>query len=137
MDTPAWQSLSGWAVAAYIELARHYNGINNGELYLSAREFAQKRQCTKSTAARAIAELVDKGFIEIARDSGFNVKDRRRQARQYRLTVYFCDLTKQPASKAFAKWQPKLSTEKHFTVSQVGHHGLTGDTVADSGRRKH
>src|SRR5262245_40155074 len=74
LNTPAWQSLSGWAVAAYIELARHYNGVNNGELYRSGREFAEGRQCSRQTATRAIAELVDKGFIEITRNSGFNVK---------------------------------------------------------------
>jgi len=134
-DTPAWHSLSGWAIAAYIDLARHYNGINNGELCLSAREFAIGRQCSRQTATRAITELVEKGFVEITRDSGFNVKDRRRQARQYRLTVFFCDLTKQPASNAFTKWRPEPAAEKHFTASPRGHQRLTGEAVAESRHR--
>jgi hypothetical protein len=39
-------------------------------------------------ASYAIKELVEKGFIEITRASGFNVKDRKRQATEYRLTRY-------------------------------------------------
>jgi Helix-turn-helix domain len=127
IDTPAWRSLSGWAVAAYIDLARHYNGSNNGELHLSAREFAKRQGCSRQTAARAIAELVRKGFIEITRNSGFNVKNRRRQAREYRLTVLFCDVSKKPASNAFTKWKP---AENHFTASYTGHPGLTGEAVS-------
>jgi len=134
METPAWRSLSGWAVAAYLDLAANYNGNNNGELFLSGRKFAEGRNCSRQTATRALAELVDKGFIEITRDSGFNMKDRKRQARQYRLTVFFCDLTKSSASRAFAKWKPG---EKHFTASQVGQHGLTGEHNPPRGYRKH
>jgi DNA-binding transcriptional MocR family regulator len=127
LKTPAWRSLSFAAIAAYIELARHYNGINNGELHLSARELAKGRYCSRQTAARAIAELVDKGFIEITRDSGFNVKSHARQARQYRLTVFFCNLTRQPASRAFAKWKPYAPPKKHSSASPESHIGLTGE----------
>jgi hypothetical protein len=134
MDTPAWHSLSGWAMAAYLDLARHYNGTNNGELYLSVRKFAEGRECSPATAARVITELVDKGFIEITRNSGFNVKDHKRQARTFRLTVFFCDLTKRPASNTFTKWK---SPEKHFSVSPRGHQRLTDENKAPRGYRKH
>jgi DNA-binding transcriptional MocR family regulator len=134
MDTPAWQSLSPLAIVAYLELARHYNGSNNGELYLSIRTFAQKWNCSPASAARAINELIDKGFIEVTRNSGFNVKDRKRQARTFRLTVFFCDLTKSAASNTFSKWKP---AEKHFTVSPVRQHGLTSENNPPRGHRKH
>lgn len=127
LNTPAWKSLSGSAIAVYLELASRYNGVNNGDLHLSAREFIQGRQCSRQTATRAIAELVDRGFIEVTRDSGFNMKDRRRQARTFRLTVFFCDLTKSPASRAFTKWTPKSSSKKHFTAPPRGRHGLTDE----------
>jgi DNA-binding transcriptional regulator YhcF (GntR family) len=103
----AWRLLSGEAIAAYIELARRYNGTNNGQMHLSVRELAALRVCSKDTAARAIRELVHRGFIEIVRTSGFNVKDRKRQAAEYRLTVFHCDVSRQPPSKQFMKWQPE------------------------------
>jgi hypothetical protein len=52
LESPAWQSLSHTAVAAYIELARQYNGCNNGRLALSTRTLAERRGCSNSTAAR-------------------------------------------------------------------------------------
>jgi hypothetical protein len=134
VNTPAWRSLSGWAMAAYIDLAANYNGTNNGELYLSIRKFTEGRDCSPATAARAIAELIDKGFVEVTHNSGFNVKDHKRQARTFRLTVFFCDLTKHPASNAFTKWKP---AEKHFSVSQVRHQRLTGENNPPRGYRKH
>src|SRR5262245_49229213 len=62
LASPAWQSLSSKAIAAYIELARRYNGMNNGQLHLSVRELGTRLTCSKKTAARAIRELMDKGF---------------------------------------------------------------------------
>jgi hypothetical protein len=106
VDMPAWHSLSARAVVAYLELARRYNGTNNGSLHLSARELAQAWDWSKGAASYAIKELVEKGFIEITRASGFNMKDRKRQAAEYRLTVFFCDRTRRPASKTFTKWRP-------------------------------
>ena len=102
----AWRSLSGEAIAAYIELACRYDGMNNGKLHLSARELAVFRSTSHTTTARAIRELIDKGFIEIVRASGFNVKNRQRQAAEYRLTAFHCDVTRKLASKAFMKWRP-------------------------------
>jgi hypothetical protein len=42
LDSAAWKSLSTAARAAYIELARLYNGTNNGTLALSLRVLAQR-----------------------------------------------------------------------------------------------
>jgi DNA-binding transcriptional MocR family regulator len=120
VDMPVWHSLSARAVVAYLELARRYNGTNNGSLHLSARELAQAWNWSKGAASYAIKELVEKGFIEITRASGFNVKDRKRQATEYRLTVFFCDRTRQPASKTFTKWRPPENISRfknrHSTV---------------------
>jgi hypothetical protein len=120
VDLPAWHSLSPRAVVAYLELARRYNGTNNGNLHLSVRELAEAWNWSQGTASYAIKELVEKGFIEITRASGFNVKDRKRQAAEYRLTIFFCDRTQQSASKAFTKWRPPENIsrfkKRHFTV---------------------
>ena len=75
----AWRSLSGEAIAAFVELSNRYNGTNNGSLHLSTRELALIRNCSQRTAAGAMSELVRKGFVEVVKPSGFNVKDRRRQ----------------------------------------------------------
>jgi hypothetical protein len=122
VDMPVWHSLSPRAVVAYLELARRYNGTNNGSLHLSARELARAWGWSIDTAASAIRELVEKGFIEITRASGFNMKDRKRQATEYRLTVLFCDLTRQPPSKAFTKWTPERPpqrTEENISRSEM------------------
>ena len=50
------------------------------------------------------------GFVEVVKPSGFNVKDRRRQAAEYRLTMHHCDVTRAPPSKAFMRWQPEEKT---------------------------
>jgi hypothetical protein len=109
---PVWHSLSPRAVVAYLELAGRYDGTNNGSLHLSALELARAWNWSKTSAAEAIEELVEKGFIEITRASGFNVKDRKRQAAEYRLTVFFCNLTQQPGSRAFTKWAPERPPQR-------------------------
>jgi Helix-turn-helix domain len=107
ITSAAWRSLSGSAMAAYLELFRRYNGTNNGQLHLSVREFAELYGRSQDTAAKALRELVDKGFIEIVRLSGFNLKDRRRQATEYRLSLHVCDVTRKLPSKAFMHWRPE------------------------------
>ena len=122
VDLPAWHSLSPRAVVAYLELARRYNGSNNGWLHLSVRELAHAWNWSSASAGRAIEELVNKGFVEITCASGFNLKNRKRQAAEYRLTVLFCDRTRQPASKDFTKWKPEApshDTLKNISRSQI------------------
>jgi hypothetical protein len=124
----AWRSLSGEAIAAFVELSNRYNGTNNGRLHLSSRELAVIRNGSRRTGTRAMSELVRKGFVEMVKASGFNVKDRRRQAAEYRLTMYHCDATREPPSKAFMRWQPE-APRKHFTAPPVAHHGATSGSV--------
>jgi hypothetical protein len=115
----AWQALSAGAVAAYVELACRYDGLNNGRLHLSCREQAASRHCSSRAAANYMSELIEKGFVEVVRRSGFSVKDRKRQAAEYRLTGFHCDVTRQPPSKGFMKWRPEnisRCTRMHSTV---------------------
>jgi hypothetical protein len=118
VDMPVWHSLSPRAVVAYLELARRYNGTNNGSLHLSARELAEAWGWSKDAAACAIRELLEKGFVEVTRASGFNVKDRKRQATEYRLTTFFCNRTQQSASKTFTKWRPPKSPDDIISRSE-------------------
>ena len=129
---PVWHSLSPRAVVAYLELAGRYDGTNNGSLHLSARELARAWNWSKTSAAEAIEELVEKGFVEITRASGFNVKDHKRQATEYRLTVFFCDRTRQPGSRAFTKWAPERPPQR--TEENISRSVFRDTTVRPSGR---
>jgi hypothetical protein len=104
LDCPAWLSLSPVARSVFVELARLFNGSNNGFLALSARAAAERVGCSKNTAALAFHELQKKGFIEIAQAGYFDRKSSH--AAEYRLTLHECHRTHQRASKAFMPWRP-------------------------------
>jgi hypothetical protein len=63
LDSYAWHVLSPHARLAYLEVARLYNGSNNGRLAMSARRLASLLPCNKDTAARALRELEDVGSL--------------------------------------------------------------------------
>jgi hypothetical protein len=118
ITSAAWCSLSGIAMAAYVELGRRYDGTNNGRLHLSAGELSVLRRCSKDTAARGLRELVEKGFADVVKASGFNIKDRTAQAAEYRLTLFHCDVTRHLPSKEFMKWQQPDSERSRKNISR-------------------
>lgn len=73
LKSTAWQLLSPNAVKVLIAVWQRYNGINNGEISYSCRE-AEVIGLHRNTACRALEELVDSGFLKVARDSAFTVK---------------------------------------------------------------
>ena len=104
LDSPAYTSLSLAARAALVEVIRGYNGQNNGQIVLSVRDLAHRMNCHRNTAARALRELVEKGFIEPRVKGAFSVKFRR--ATEWRLNDRRCDVTGTAQSQAFLKWTP-------------------------------
>jgi hypothetical protein len=119
IKSDAWRALPAGSVAAYVELACRYDGMNNGRLHLSCREQATARHCSARRAATYMNHLIEKGFVEIVRASGFNIKDRKRQATEFRLTAFRCDVTRQLPSKAFLRWRPEnisRCSQLHSTV---------------------
>ena len=74
MQTKAWQSLDSNARAIYVELATIYCGNNNGRIGLSARQAAQAIQVSTATAARAMIDLQDRGFIVATTKGRFDLK---------------------------------------------------------------
>ena len=113
MQTAAWKSLSSDQRAIYVEMAARYNGSNNGRIHFSTREAAQALHIGKATAARALTVLVERGFIVAMIRGGFNVKDKQRQAPQWRLTEFNCDITHALPSKDFARWSPENISRFH------------------------
>ena len=106
MGTEAWQSLSGNQRAIYIEMAARYNGRNNGRIPYSVREAAESLHIGKSTAARDLAVLQERGFIIPRKKGAFSLKVRH--ATEWRLTEYFCDVTPAMSTKEFMRWSPKI-----------------------------
>lgn len=123
METAAWRALSPQERAVYLEAARLYNGRNNGFLGLGARAAAKRANINKDTAARCLKRLEELGFLEPTQLGKFNMNSRR--ATEWRLTLFRCDRTQRPASKAFASWlpedlkhRPKRGPEKSETEGQ-------------------
>jgi predicted transcriptional regulator of viral defense system len=107
LQSSAWLSLSPAARCTWIELATRYNSSNNGYLALSVRDAAERVGCSKDTAAKALADLIAKGFIECCSRGHFDRKSPH--ASEYRLTHYSCDRTGERGSKAFMSWREDQS----------------------------
>jgi hypothetical protein len=114
LDSQGWHQLSPHARLAYLELARLYNGENNGRISLSARRLACQMPCDKATASRALRELEDAGFIETMRVGTFTRKDRL--ASEYRLCIYTCDVTGDLPNRQWngLRWSPSDGTAKSY-----------------------
>jgi hypothetical protein len=99
LKTDAWKALSSAARAVYVQIGSRYNGGNNGRLSFSIRDAATECNLAKNTAARALKELINLGFIEETRHGSLSRKTRI--ASEWRLTAFKCDLTNSPKSVLF------------------------------------
>jgi hypothetical protein len=105
-DSAAWRSCTPADRAVYIEVARVFNGCNNGFLGRSVRMLGDLANINKDTAAKSLIRLMERGLLECATPGGFSRKTPH--ASEWRLTVYRCDRTGQAASREFLKWRPKM-----------------------------
>lgn len=110
MDCAAFHALKPAERSVLLEIARRYDGTNNGRIGLSVREAAAHCNINKDTAARCFHRLVALGFIECAQEGGFNYK--ARHSAEWRMTWQRCDRTGQIPTKAFLKWSPSPSRAK-------------------------
>ena len=74
LRSAAWRSLSCLARAALIQVQFRYTGSNNGSIQLSCAMLGEELRTSKDTAARALRELQNKGFLEQAKGASFNSK---------------------------------------------------------------
>ncbi len=102
--TPAWGSLTTQERAVYLEVARVYNGANNGSLGVSVRMLAARCNISKDTAGKALHVLEERGFIVRMTPGGFSRKTPH--AAEWRLTEWPCDETPGAATKAYRNWRP-------------------------------
>lgn len=124
LKTPAWQALSMTARCLEMELKSLYNGINNGELYLSVREAARRLGIADNTANKAFKELEERGFI-IAKHKG-HFKQKVRHATSWILTEF--EYNGQLATKDFMRWEQKNKNRPQNLIPTV----LKTDTDAQN-----
>ncbi len=96
----AWKRLSPLARCAWLEIGFIYNGSNNGRLGVSARFLADRLGTCPTSAAKAIRELMNWGFLDRVKASDFT---RKKAAAEYRLTHLPCDVTGNLPSKRFMR----------------------------------
>ena len=112
LNQPAYRALSPTARALLVELAMLDNGRNNGSLYLSVRDGADRLGLVDMTAVRhAFDELQELGFIALTKDACFHVKaSENSRARCWRLT--WIPVPKQcGATNEYADRQPNPKTK--------------------------
>jgi len=72
MDSPAYCRLGGWDVKLLMDIARQYNGYNNGDLCAAWKTMKPKGWNSKGTLNRALQTLQELGFVEQTRQGGRN-----------------------------------------------------------------
>jgi hypothetical protein len=81
LNTAAWKSLGCTARCVYIEIEKRYGGLgtNNGRIHYSVREGAAALAVSKTSIAKALRELQDRGFIvAVTREDLIEKTDMRR-----------------------------------------------------------
>jgi hypothetical protein len=140
MDSPAWCSLPCNARALYVELARRYNGHNNGRISYGVRQAARRLHIGNTAARQAFWFLQDRGFIVCTKKGAFSLKAVR-DASEWRLTEYASDFPPAHATKDFMSWRPSEPQSNEpaksrtrclrqaRTVSQASPYGVSGKPV--------
>ena len=113
LDTLAWKSLPVGARALYIELARRYNGNNNGRISFSVREAMQALGVSRGQAKYLFDMLLDRGFVICTSKGAFSLKTER-DATEWRITEYPSDHPPAHATKDFMRWNGDFETVSQF-----------------------
>lgn len=114
LQSAAWQGLGPVDRALYIELSSRFFGSNNGQIILSVRQASDALHVSKATAARAFEALQRHGFVAVQHHGGFNLKNRKGQATEWRLTEHPHG-TAAVGTKEFMRW----TTGNDFPVSRI------------------
>lgn len=98
----AWRHLSPNGKALLLQVWKRHNGSNNGGISYSVREASDEIGMSRNTAARALIECMEKGFLKARVRSSFQWKSKR--ASEWEITAEPCD--GKSASKDFMRWVP-------------------------------
>jgi DNA-binding transcriptional regulator YhcF (GntR family) len=77
-----------------------HNGANNGSIAVSSRELGMRIGVHYTTAASAIQELINAGFLRRTKSSDFG---RKRRAAEYVLTHLRNVITDEPATRDYVR----------------------------------
>jgi hypothetical protein len=102
LKSAAFKALDPFEVRILVELYNLYNGRNNGYLFLSCREAAERCNMGKNKAGTSFHHLIELGFIRRRADEPENYN--LREANHWILTEF--DFGKIAATKDFMSWQP-------------------------------
>lgn len=123
---PAWKTLSTTARALLTEILLENRPGLNGKLSWPCRKAARAIGVSKATAARALSELEDKGWITCERVALFG---KSKAPALYAVTMFANDANGDPPSRAYELWTPTSPLFRNrLTVSPQGHNGLTRGT---------
>jgi hypothetical protein len=70
MDSLAFTQLNGWATKLVVDLARQYNGRNNGDLSAEWSRMCRRGWNSKGTLYQAIKDVLEAGLILQTRQGG-------------------------------------------------------------------
>ena len=70
LNSDEFGQLSPYAVKLLLEIARHYNGKNNGDLAMPWSWLRERGWRSKSTISKAKRELIDTGFVVVTHRRG-------------------------------------------------------------------
>ena len=138
MERPSYRTLSVGARALLFELKALYHGRNNGELFLSIREAADRLD-TKSTNSVMdwFWELQDRGWIKPRVPVGFNQKSaaRARMATCWTITEY--PTAGSAPTREFVTWEgPPTERPKTIRRSSTNDRlSSTRDTLSSTNDR--
>jgi DNA-binding transcriptional MocR family regulator len=127
MNSAAWKDLNATARAIYTEIAKRYNGSNNGFIVYSVRQAANELKIGKTTAARGFIDLESHGFIVAEQRGAFHWKidvtgERHRPASEWRLTEHHSDrvigIESRYPTKEFMRW-PEIQNTVPSQVRMV------------------
>lgn len=104
MDLPAWTTLTPVAQALLVNLLTRYRPLEPNAFEISDRTATDLVSCARNTASKALADLVDRGWLRVVRVGRIRGPKARR-ASVYALTA-FPEEMGMPAAKDFLRWQP-------------------------------
>lgn len=113
LTSRAYRALSPQSRSLLIEIIMLYNGKNNGSLYLSVRDAADRMGVSDlSAASKAFDQLIEMGFIEMTKDAHFAVKtSATSRARCWRL-YWESGPDRKRASEPYLTREPKPKTKE-------------------------
>lgn len=113
VDSVAWRHLSFRAQSILLVFLFHHNGFNNGQIGLGIHQMGRMTGNQNHGAnAKAVAELIEKGFIECVSDA-----DRHHaKVREYRITFIptGSGKTSRPATHEYRDWRPPDGHKRKF-----------------------